>query len=213
MILKQLLVILLIVTVVSCNEKKKQPETITKVQGTEFMERTSSFSFVFFTGKHNNEIKDLLKELNYQLISEEVYTGAMANVYPKLEETAENNKVVKKGLVEIDNVTILVDPEMVICTNEDQLVEFAKTNDTQILVAIWERYSQTRLLVEIDKEGVKSRTYAAPESAGQDNINPVKEVLESSSESGLVAVLKTRGLPFEKLMTNQISATALVLRE
>jgi hypothetical protein len=105
---------------------------------------------------------------------------------------------------------VLVDPEMVIATDERQIAAFCQQNKTRALLAMWERFSQTARLAEVTASGVVRRVNwlaGTPQEADQ---NPWAEFLAAPGARGIQAALVASGVPLAQAW-GEISATVFEL--
>lgn len=207
--------LMLFVTMISCKNENKNitSDNSRPIDSIDFLKRTPSFSYVFFKGNCVESVLSFLAKVDYKLLTRETLTGDYVSVYKDIETISDDNTIVKKGLFFKDGYTVLIDPEMVIGTQEKELVELSKEIDNPIVVAIWERYSQTRAFIRITKNGLESRTYLTEGQDAVDNINPNKHLEKINSETGLLLALDELKIPYKTLFGDNMNLEVLTLKE
>lgn len=212
---KSLLILLIMMIIVSCkidrkNTNKNNPQSMDNI---DFINRTTSFSYIFFQGNHVDKIVSFLTKVNYKLLTRKTLSGAYNKVYTDLENLSDDSTIVKKGIFFKDGYTVLMDPEMVVGTYEKELIDLSKDIDNIIVVAIWERYSQTRALVKITKNGLESRTYLTVGQDAVDNVNTNKLLEKYNTETGLFLALDELKIPYKTLFGDNMILDVLTLKE
>ncbi len=212
---KSLLVLLIVMIIVSCKIERKNTSknNVQTVDNVSFLNRVPSFSYIFFQGNHVDKIVSFLTKVDYQLLSRETLSGTFNSVYKDLENMSDDGTIVKKGIFFKDGYTVLIDPEMVVGTYEKELVDLSKEIDNLIVVAIWERYSQTTALVKITKNGLESRTYLTVGQDPVDNVNTNKLLEKYNTETGLFLVLDELKIPYKTLFGDNMNLDVLTLKE
>ena len=206
-----ILIFLVVMTMLSCKTEKKNNSQ--SMNNTDFLKRTPSFSYVFIKGNHVDRVVSFLEEVDYKLLSRENQSGDYEKVYEDLEYISEDNKIVKKGIFYKDGFTVLIDPEMVIATLEEELVNLSRELDNKIVAAIWERYSQTRALIEISQTGLESSTYLTVGEDAIDNVNTNKHLEQNDTEVGLYRALGELTIPYKTLFGDNMKLDILTLKE
>jgi hypothetical protein len=209
-----LVIIASAITFISCKfSNSKTNKTVEKSNDISFLFKTNSFSYIFFRNDCRNEIKDLLKDLKYTVYKTKNLKCDLYAINSYLNESNSSQNIVNKGLFFNSNFTVLIDPEMVVSTYEEQLIDFAKKNNTTIISVIWERYSQAKIMVVISPVGLVSKTISVPGQDIPDNFKPNHNVLNGVDEQSLLEALTTLDVPYKNILSGVLDVELLKLYE
>lgn len=176
-------------------------------------ERPPSFSLVAFPGDVSADIPDLLSACKYVLRRTGSYRGGFAELYAGLgQPSSANNSIVQKAWYRAAGHTILLDPEMVLITETAQLSRVSEKAGAAVVVAIWERASETVALAEFGRRGLVRQSWYCQGTPSQEQIDSHPEIVERPNSDGLKAALAGYGL-HEDAVFGQVDATVVELQE
>jgi hypothetical protein len=174
----------------------------------------SSFSVVAFAGDHRMYIPGLLAECDYVLLRQGTGHGTPVGLRDALRPgPGTDRSIVLKAFWSSADMTVLIDPEMVLAfLNEDQIVAFCRERATRAVAAVWERVSESAILVEFDGSGKTRHTCYVGRVPEGDQREPRAEMVESPDQHGLRRALGACGFSEEQLFA-EAEVTVLELKE
>ena len=173
----------------------------------------TSYSLVLFEGSHGAAIPSLLTECGYEIRRQGASVGTPVELMDGLRVIGSDPSIVLKAFYSTPEVTVLVEPEMVLLAlNRDQLEEFCRVNDTRCAAAVWERVSETAMLLEIDGSGLTHLTWYQSGSPVDDQVDPRPEVASEPDGQGVRAALEAAGWPVD-LVFDPATVTVLEIQE
>ena len=174
----------------------------------------SSFSLLVFSGDHAESMHDFLSSCAYVPLRARRARGTPVSLHDALAgPRGPNNSIVMKALRSMPEITMLVDPEMVLSAGSEQKVAaFCAQHGTDAIGVLWERVSESAILTEVTGEGVKRRTWYERGQPLGAQLDPRPEVERSPDADGLRMALAACGLPVDELFA-EADVTVLELRE
>jgi hypothetical protein len=174
----------------------------------------SSFSLVVFTSDQRDGIPGLLASCGYQILRQGAGSGGPVELMDSLAGVSgPDRNVVLKAYWASSNLTVLIDPEMIVSSAQDQqLVDFCRERGTTAWAALWERVSETAMLTEVAGDGVLRRTWYERGAPCGEQLDPRLEIAESPDGAGVRAAMAAAGVPPDQVFSN-VDVTVLELQE
>jgi hypothetical protein len=173
----------------------------------------SSFSLIVFRGNLGGAMEALLTRCDYTILREGDARGDPVELGITLEQTDSPKNVVLKAYWASPQMTVLIDPEMVVASGSDeQLAAFCADFGTPAVAAVWERVSSTAILTEIGTEGITRQTWYEQGHALNAQINPRDELAQSPDQHGLRMAMAAAGVDVDEVFAER-DVVVLELRE
>jgi hypothetical protein len=208
---------LVVVAIAHFGLRRRRGQTATGIVPTgtpaDFWDRPVSFSLVLFVGDHLGAVPELLAKCGYQLLEQTTVTASPSEIYSDLPDpSGPQNTIVFKAAYSHDGFTVLMEPEMVLLTEPEPLIQFCVNRHTRLVCVLWERVTETAGLVEVTESGVSREAWYLAGSASQPPKNPPQALTSRPDATGLSNSLVDLGFP-KALLTDEVSAARFKLKE
>jgi hypothetical protein len=179
----------------------------------DLFQRDASFSFIAIPGDASREIPEFLTRCKYTVLGIGEFRGAFTELYARVAHfDPEKRNTVYKAHYLASGYTILLDAEMVLNAETEYLSELSRKSYGPVLAAIWERASETAVLIEIGPGGVVRQSWYCQRKPTEEQKDGHAQLAESPDSAGLRQALVAYGLA-EDAVFGEVQATVLKLEE
>ena len=148
----------------------------------------------------------------YSVLEEWDAEGPFGEVYADLERrTVARDGTVAKAVLTVPGHAVLVDPELLLTTLEDEITDFCSRHETTFTAAMWERRSDTVFFGRYDAGGTKSKTWYCQGRPVEEQVDPVRTITKKPGHRQLVRAMRETGVSTDDLF-GTVRARALLLR-
>lgn len=166
-------------------------------------ERPRSFCFSVFSKDVGSSIRALLEAKRYAVRRVSVESGGLFDVHSVIGVfNSATRNIVRKAYRVIDGRTILLDPEMVLSTDDKALATFCAAHSATVYSALWERVSESALFMEVDGKGLTRRTVFTQGKLKDQKGELFESLGRDPSARGLAAEITRHGMPIAELFSS-----------
>jgi hypothetical protein len=144
---------------------------------------------VILAGKKNDtktNLKKLIESSDYKITEITDKNDTFNNWNDTIYFDAKN---IKKGIVELYELTIFNDPESIIITDREKIQKLSNDLNCKILIGVWERVSMTLIYEEYYKGKLLTSTTIIDNKPDNANLNVRQELIDKADNESLKNVL------------------------
>jgi len=146
----------------------------------------SSFSLmIIFTSKKTDSklnLKRLIESSDYEIIEindkKDTFNNWNDNIYF-------DTKNIKKGIIELNELTVFNDPESIIITDREKIQKLSNDLNCKILIGVWERVSMTVIYEEYEKGKLLTSTTIIDNKPDNANSYVRQELIDKADNESL----------------------------
>ena len=166
--------------------------------------REASFSLIHFRGNVLEALPQLLDGCGYRPVENATLAGPFEEVYWSLQDAEDpETPTMRKAAYLVPGGTVLMDPEMVIgFSHADVLQQFCVDTGSVAVVALWERVSESALVLTVTSAGVRSRTFLIRGQPEGEQVAPNANLAASPDATGVRQVMASLAIPVDSVFGN-----------
>ena len=188
------------------------PPNLDRERMARMFERPASLSVIVFDRDVSERVPSLLAQCRYSILKTERVRSRVGPLYVRCESTFKpGGNIVGKAAFVAGGHTFLLEPEMIMITEERAISEFCKQQVCRCVAGVWERASETVMLFEFAPNAIRTKTWYCQGRPEKDNLNPLEVVARSPNHPGLLAGMRSLHVPLD-LLAHEVDATLYELQ-
>jgi len=140
---------------------------------------------IIFTSKKTDSklnLKRLIESSDYEIIEindkKDTFNNWNDNIYF-------DTKNIKKGIIELNELTVFNDPESIIITDREKIQKLSNDLNCKILIGVWERVSMTVIYEEYEKGKLLTSTTIIDNKPDNANSYVRQELIDKADNESL----------------------------